>query len=84
MSTPEIPSVRVWCDLCEQPDALAAVDTLHEPDLPEGMVAIEHLRGEPLGQLEQLATVAGRRQRGDPHVARHVEVGSTQMGRPQL
>ena len=54
--------------LVDQPDVLAAVDALDEPELPQRVVAVEHLVHEPLGELEQLAAGAGRGQRGEAHV----------------
>ena len=73
MSTPEMPSVSVWCDLWISPTCSPPVDALDEPELPQRAVAVEHLRHEPLGELEQLAPAPGRGQRGQPHVVGDVE-----------
>ena len=64
MSTPEMPSVSVWCDLWIEPDVLAAVDALDEPELPQRTVAVEHLLHEPLGEREQLAPATRARAAG--------------------
>ena len=82
MSTPEMPSVRVWCDLWIEADVLAAVDALHEPQLPQRSVAVEHLRHEALGELEQLTPAPGRGQRGEPHVVGDVEALVVDPHRP--
>jgi len=57
----------------DQSDVLTTVDAFDEPELPQRAVAGEHLRHEPLGELEELTPVPGRWQRGEPHVVGDVE-----------
>ncbi len=48
---------------------------LHDPQLPQRLVAVEALREHPAGQVSQLLLAAGHRQRGHAHVVAEVEVG---------
>ena len=41
--------------LVHEPDVVATVDALDEPELPQRMVAVEDLLHEPLGERDQLA-----------------------------
>ena len=61
--------------LVDQPDVPVPVDALHEPQLPERVVTIEHLLEQPLRQRDELASAARRRERGEADVTGDVEVG---------
>ena len=84
MSTPEMPSVSVWCDLWIEADMLAVVDTLDEPQLPQRSATVEHLHREALGELAQLPPGSRRGQRGDAHVIGDVEALVVDPHRPPL
>ena len=60
--------------LVHEPDVVATVDALDEPELPQRMVAIEDLLHEPLGERDQLAARSRRGEPGEVHVARDVEL----------
>ncbi len=59
--------------LVDQADVFAPIHPLHEPELPERLLTVEDLDGEAFGQLQQLPSTSGSRQRGQPHVVGDVE-----------
>ena len=61
-------------DLLHDREALAALETFRDPELPERPRAVERLRDQPPDQALQLPFVARPRQRGVAHVVLELEV----------
>ena len=74
MSTPEMPSVSVWCDLCTRPTCSPRSTPSTNQSSQSGRSRSSTWRHQSLGELEQLASGARSREPGEPHVSGDVEV----------
>jgi hypothetical protein len=63
---------------------VASLESLHQPDLPERLRAIELLGEDAARQVLQLLLTAGRRQRRGANVVLEVEVRVVDPDRPSL
>ena len=73
-STPEMPSIIAVMRLLDDREAVAALEALDHPELPERAASVEALGEDPAREALQLAPVAGLGERRVPHVEVDLEV----------